>query len=152
MNDPYNHVVAEISEILRKNPEASRFITAYGQYVEHIDDMVDEDKEVELIDKSSFLASQIFSSNYWLKNAHYLLIVEQLIHIIYFNTLKWEKAEELWKRRDAKAMSHCGYYMLFAVLLLETQDPALVQKISLGFMERCHVYHLNDLSYQELTA
>ncbi len=146
--DLYNRV----AEILAHNLEAKNFALAYGEYIEVIDDMVDETVTPKMVDDSTFMASKLFSSNYWTANRNYFLVVEQLIHIIYFNTVKWERSNEMWKRRDAKALSHCGYYMLFAVLLLETQDSALVQEIALEFQEKAALEHLEDLPKEVLNA
>lgn len=139
-------LMKDLNEILFDKPECFAFVCAYSDYVECIDDLVDEPHNIELIDKTTFLAEQLFSSNYWLKNCNQLHIVEQLIHIIYFNSVAWENSAESWKQRDAKALSHCAYYMLFAILLLETKDTKLVQKISLQFMERSHLLHFEDMS------
>lgn len=142
----------KVESILAKNPEAYSFVSAYSEYVHLVDDLIDEPKDIEYVDKLTFISGQIFSSNYWLKNCDRLLLIEQLIHIIYFNSVQWEKSNEHWKQRDAKVLSHCGYYMLFAVLLLETKDSLLVQEISLEFMEKCHLEHLGDMSYETLIA
>lgn len=148
----YEDLIAEIGQLLADKPEAKRFVIAYGEYIEMIDDMVDEPKDISLIDRCTAMSQLIFSSEYWQRNSQQLSVVEQLIHTIYFNVVQWESAPEAWKRRDAKALSHVGYFMLFAVLLLETRDSSLVQRISLRFMEKAHKQHLHDLSEEENKA
>lgn len=136
----------EIGRILyEKSPESAMFITMYSEYVHVVDDLVDEPKCVELVDKVTTLATQLFSSNYWTRNSQQLVLVEQLIHVFYFASVEWETSNEPWKRRDAKAMSHIGYSMLFAVMLLETKNLELVKKMAIQFMESCHLNHLNDM-------
>lgn len=148
----YEELLTEIESILAKNQEAARFVVAYGEYIEMIDDCVDEPKDVELLNKMTATAQLLFSSNYWRRNADYLGLIEQTIHTVYFNVVEWEQSDEAWKRRDAKALSHVGYFMLFAILLLETRDPKLVQRLSLKFMERAHLMHIQDLSQEEKAA
>ena len=142
----YEAVLKRCFDLLVDNQEAYNFVIAYGEYVEIIDDMVDEEKNTELVAKFTSLATLLFSSNYWQKNGQQLILVEGLIHVMYFATVQWENAIEPWKRRDAKAMSHVGYYMLFAILLLETRDTKLVEEIALEFMECAHLHHFEDMS------
>ncbi len=150
--DKYSDMLQQIKDILEKNPDALKFVLAYGEYIEMVDDIVDEPKDVELVDRCTALATDLFSSNYWLQNSRSLILVERVIHMTYFNVVKWEKSEEAWKRRDAKAMSHVGYMMLFAILLLETGDSQLVQSIAIQFMEKAHLEHISDLTPEEQLA
>jgi hypothetical protein len=144
LNAVYKNTLDKIHGILCDNEEAYNFIVTYGEYTELVDDAVDEPKNIEVLEKLTNYASKVFSCNYWHKNGQQLFLVEQVIHLVYFNVVKWETAKEEWKRRDAKALSHCGYYMLFAVLLLETRNMNLVQELALDFMERNHLIHLQD--------
>jgi hypothetical protein len=57
--------------------------------------------------------------------------------------VEWELSEIEWKRRDARALNHCAYNMLFAVIILECGDAAL-RKISVRFREHAHERHIND--------
>lgn len=139
-------VLEEVKRILEKNQEAKLFIGAYTEYVHAIDDLVDEDKNVTKIDRTTDLASRIFNSNYWIKNRDQLYLIEQLIHVFYFVSVEWETSEELWKQRDARVISHMGYAMFLAVLLLETRDTLIVQGIAAKFMEASHLKHLGDMT------
>ncbi len=144
MKFPPPELVAEIHQLLQGKEEAIRFVIAYGQYVEHIDDLVDEPKSIPLIQTTILEAADIFSSNYWRRNGDYLRITEKLINLEYFDSVAWEAAaNEEWKRRDARVMSHAAYHMLFAILLLECGDDA-TRKICLRFREQAHLKHLHD--------
>lgn len=136
-------LLTEISELLKDKPEASEYLYLYGQLCEMMDDLVDEEKCVETVDKVGTLRMQLSTCSYWLKNWTHLWMTERLIHHQYFDMVKWEHSDEEWKRRDARAMNHCAYNMFFAVLQLEFGDE-IVRKFSLRFREHAHNKHLND--------
>lgn len=140
---PPPELVEEIARILEGKPEAIAFVIHYGNYLEMVDDLVDEPKDVELIGRTISMASDLFSCNYWQKNCAQLWLVEKLTHRTCFDSVAWENAEEGWKRRDARCLSHAGYNMLFAVIQLEAGTEAL-RKISLRFREQAHLKHLHD--------
>ena len=148
----HQEVMAEIEQILSKNEEALLFIASYAKYVEIVDDMVDEEHNKDRVEQLTDMSAKLFNSNYWTANRERLYLVEKLIHIFYFASTEWETSHEDWKRRDARAISHFGYSMLFAVLLLETNDTKLVQSIAVRFMERCHLRHVNDMLVTTETA
>lgn len=146
MNNPNfadKQLLRDIAELFFEKPEAISYLHLYGQHCEIVDDNVDEEKSVERIEEQARIASDIAAHPYWQKNYYALWCVERLIHNTYFDSVKWEKSEEEWKRRDAKALSHCGYNMLFAVILIEFGADTL-KNISLRFREHAHLRHLND--------
>lgn len=132
--------------------DAQRFLYGFGKYVGAIDDLIDEPNNPELVDKTTALAAKLFTSNFWSKYGRELLVVEQLVHVIYFAQLPWETAQESWKRRDARVLSHCGYYMIIAVLLVETNDTELAKNFARELMEINHAEHLEDLTTEEIKS
>jgi G:T-mismatch repair DNA endonuclease (very short patch repair protein) len=137
-------LLIELTELLSTRPEAVEFLHLYGNYGELVDDLVDEPGNPKIVEEADKLSIQISQCAYWQKHQQHLWVVRWLVHNTYFDTVKWESASEEWKRRDAKALSHCGYMMLFAVILLEFGIDTL-NKFSLRFREHAHLKHINDL-------
>lgn len=136
-------LLIEITELFSEKPEACQFIKLYGEYIELIDDLVDEIVSPMMVEKQTRLGALISSHPYWDKNKAILYLVERLIHNAYFDSVKWEDAQEEWKRRDSKCLSHSGYNMLFAVILIEFGEDKLTE-LSLRFREHAHKKHLKD--------
>ncbi len=136
-------LVKKIHEMLQHNPQAVDHVVAYGQLMELGDDLVDEPKNIELIQEFTSLSSRVFSSDYWHQNKQVFLMIELLNNLTFFDTVKWEKSEEEWKRQDARCLNHCGYNMLFAVLIIECGFEA-TKKVSLEFRESAHRGQLDD--------
>jgi len=136
-------LLAECCKLLEHNQDAVRFILAYGEYIEHIDDLVDEEKDNNRNRKLLEYSSMVFNSNYWCKYRSQLYLLERMIHNTYFDSVTWETSTDEWKRRDAKCLSHCGYMMLFAVVLIECGEEAL-NGFTLRFREHAHLRHIND--------
>ena len=149
----YSTVFREIDIIFKErlSDEAQQFILSYVSYLEVIDDSIDND-DSSLVDIITEKALKLFSSNYWTKNSIYLRIIEQITHVIYFNSVEWEKSNVAWKRRDAKAMSHFGYLMPLAIFLLETKNLNLTRELALKLQERSHLAHMEDLTHEEHIA
>ena len=136
-------LLKEVTVLLSEKPEAHEFLCLYGNYGEVMDDLVDDPGNTSDVIKADALSIQISQCSYWQKHQSYLWAVRWLIHNTYFDSVKWESAEEEWKRRDAKALSHAGYNMLFAVILIEFGIDKL-NEISLRFREHAHKRHIND--------
>ena len=136
-------LLKELAILFEGRPDVLHFLYLYGEYCECMDDLVDEGNSPERVDKSGQLRMELGQTTYWLKHSHYLWLVERLIHNTYFDTVKWEGAEEEWKRRDAKALSHCAYNMLFSVILLEFGYDKL-RELSERFRTHAHERHLHD--------
>lgn len=135
-------LLTDLTVMFHDRPEAMSFLELYGNYGEMIDDLVDQDKPVD-IQKVDSLRLQLTQHPYWQKWNHCLFLVERLIHNTYFDSTKWEKSNAEWKRRDARCLSHCGYNMLFAVIIIEFGMDKL-NEFSLRFREHAHLRHLND--------
>lgn len=136
-------LLAELAEMFNGREDAVNFVVAYGNYIEIIDDLVDEVKDKDRVRKVGEQAALVFNLPYWKKWGHALYYVERIIHNTYFDSVCWEESEEEWKRRDAKCLSHCGYNMLFAIILVEFGEKKL-QELSLRFREHAHKRHIND--------
>lgn len=146
-SEPHYHKQELTDKVLKlfegKDPKIGRFVRSYGEYVEVIDDLVDEPKDVVMIQKMTSLAVVLFSSDYWRERGSMLRLVEQTINLTYFVSVKWETSNDAYLRRDARALNHCGYNMLFAVLILECGAEA-AQSVAAEFMESCHSHHKDD--------
>ena len=136
-------LLTEIVELFAERTEAYEFLRLYGEYGEMIDDIVDEEKNLDTIEKAARLVNAVNNCSYWRKYQHSLMLVERLVHNTYFDSVKWEKSNSEWKRRDAKCLSHCGYNMLFAVILIEFGEETL-SKFSLRFRTHAHLRHIHD--------
>lgn len=137
-------LLTELTELFVGHEDASEYLYLYGEYCEVMDDLVDEPGRSEDVDRAGLLKIKLGQSKYWLKYCHILSFIERFIHHTYFDMVQWERAEEEWKRRDARALNHCSYWMLFAVILIEFGDEVL-RKYSLRFREHAHKRHLQDI-------
>lgn len=137
-------LLRELCELFNHKPDACQFLHLYGEYCELMDDLVDEEKNVGSIEKAGRIRMDISLHPYWLKHCQQLAIVERLIHHQYFDMVEWEQSDEEWQRRDARALNHCAYNMLFAVILIEFGDDAL-KRFSLRFRNHAHSRHLMDM-------
>ena len=136
-------LLVELTELFKDRPKAYEFLKLYGEHGELVDDLVDEIVTPELVEKESRLAHAVSNCEYWRTWQRELYLVSRLVHNQFFDSVKWESAQEEWKRRDAKALSHCGYNMLFSVILIEFGEETLM-KFSLRFREHAHLRHIND--------
>lgn len=137
-------LLADLCKLFDGHDEAIQFVHLYGEYCEVMDDLVDEDKSINRIEKAGRLRMDISVHPYWLKWCGQLAIVERLIHNQYFDMVIWESADEEWKQRDARALNHCAYLMLFAIIMIEFGDETL-KKFSLRFRNHAHERHLEDI-------
>lgn len=133
----------ELEKLFEGHEQALLFVRMYANYCELIDDMVDEQKSIESVHKVTQYAAVLFNCDYWKKWGHALYLVDRINHHTYFDAVEWEKSDEEWKRRDARVLSHCGYNMLFAVILIEFNE-AILDKISLRFRTHAHENHIKD--------
>ena len=67
----------------------------------------------------------------------------QLSRCQYFDSVEWERAEEMWKRHIAKALSHPGIEIILAVCLIEYGEVEM-KKISLPLREQAYELHKGD--------
>lgn len=136
-------LLKEITELLKDKPDAVEFLYLYGEYGELLDDVVDESPEILRAQRVDEYVIKLNNCKYWQQHMQYLWVVRWLVHNSYFDSVKWEHSDVEWKRRDAKCLSHSGYLMLFAVILIEFGIDKL-NEISLRFREHAHLKHIND--------
>ena len=136
-------VLRDLELLFSEKPEALIFLRDYVTYCHLVDDMVDETKDIDRIRRCTTYATCLYSSDYWARNRQTLYAVDRITHNQYFDAVTWEHSEEEWKRRDARALNHCGYNMLFAVILLEFGEDAMNQW-SIKYREYSHLKHKDD--------
>lgn len=137
-------LLVEINELLHNKPDAIEFLNLCIENGEIIDDIIDEGFTPELLEKQLRLHDAVNNCNYWMQHKQYLWVIGRLIHNTYFDSVKWESSTEEWKRIEAKCMSHCGYMMLMAVILIECGEEVL-NKYSLRIREHAHMKHCMDI-------
>lgn len=137
-------IEAAIQKLFDERPIASEFVKYFSDYCSLIDDQVDEDKSVNRTQEIATAASRMFNCAYWKQYGPNLVLIERVISIIYFDSVKWEKSTEQWKRQFAKVNSHCAAYMLYAVILIEYGEEKL-KEVSLSFMEQAYNRHKEDV-------
>lgn len=144
-------LLTELAELFKEKPEAVEYLYLFGQLCEVADDLVDGDISIpEGVEKIGLLRQQLSVCPYWTKNYQHFWMTERLVHHQYMNMVQWEHSTEEWKRRDARALSHCAYNILFGVILFEFGDQVLA-KFADRIRTHAHELHLNDLCPQELT-
>jgi len=133
-------LLTELKSILETNPEAIDFMALYNDYIHQVDDIIDENGSYREVLKMSSLASAVFTTPFWAKYGSQLLLTEQLINIQYKDSVEWESSSEDWMREDAKCLSHAGYNMMFAILLL-LRGRDVAARLSSRWRERAHRIH-----------
>jgi hypothetical protein len=137
-----------INEAIGHDQEAVEFVKLYAEYIHAVDDIIDEGKNPKLILDTFNLATALFSSPFWHKHKDQLLIVDFLINNQYADVVSWEKSNDKWKRREAKALSHVGYNMLFAVIIVVAGRNKL-REVSEKFRAWAHYKHLSDSEFNQ---
>lgn len=89
-----------LNQILTRDSEAVRFIVAFNEYCHAVDDIIDGDAKVdkEFIIKTFIQATALYSSNFYHKYAVQLYPIVLNLTNSYADSVKWEGAEEKWKR------------------------------------------------------
>jgi len=116
-----------IHDLLEEKPEALEFFLLYNDYVNQVDDLIDEKFTKEGFLKSLYTASLLYSSNYFTNNRAFLLPIEHNIINTYADTVQWETCEDPKRKQAADVLRHCGQDMLFAIIKLEFGYEALRQ-------------------------
>lgn len=131
------HLQKNLQTLFTGRIAAFEFICLYLDYCHMVDDLVDEDKNIERINDTVSQASRVFNCSYWKQYGNSLLLVDRLIHNKYFDCVTWEHSEEQWKNEHARVLNHCGYDMLFAVILIEFGEGKL-NELSLDYRNFAH--------------
>lgn len=112
-------VIDSISHLFRDKPEAWSFLVLHTEYCHCIDDLIDETFDKERLLKSHYIASLLFSSDYFLRNRNILLPVEHQIINMYGDSVDWENSGDEKKKAASDVLRHCQQEMIFAVIKLE---------------------------------
>lgn len=135
----------KVQEVLDRDPDAARFISAYNEYAHAIDDIIDEKiVDPEFILKTFKLAAQIYTSNFYLRNYLFLYPAILLAHNMYSDSVILERSNEDWKRREADVLRHSGNEILLAVVSLLCKNHEEFREISLLTRERAYKLHHDD--------
>lgn len=127
----------KLQDLFKSRLVAFEFVCLYLDYCHMVDDLVDEGKNIDLVNKTIAMASRVFNTTYWKQHGHALILVDRIIHNKYFDCVKWEHSNEEWKQSHARVLNHCGYDMLFAVILLEFGEETL-NAVSMEYREFAH--------------
>jgi hypothetical protein len=136
-------LVTYLEKVLKERPLAAEFIALYGTYCNLLDDEVDEQQDPERVRGIILASSTLYNCMYWKRWGSVLVLLEKIITNQYFDSVKWGKADEEWKRQHAKVYSHAALMMYFAVILIEYGDEEL-NKVSLLFREEAYNMHKKD--------
>ena len=136
-------LVQFLKELNEKNPRATEFLDLYSNYCGVVDDIVDESKSPHTIKTCALAATAVYNSAYWRQWGHLLTLLEKVIINQYFDSCRWEEADEVWKRQHAKVNSHAALMMYFAVVLIEYGDKKL-EEVSLAWREQAYMIHKDD--------
>lgn len=139
---PNEELLKEICSLLEPYPDAAEFVLRYRDYIHGVDDIVDGDiTNAEDILKVTALASEIFSSDFYVNHRQFLYPLEIMINNTYADAVEWERSNVEWKERDAMVLRHTGIDMFLFVIRLMCGREAM-RKISSKFREQCHEYHM----------
>ena len=105
--------------LFQDKPEVWNFIQLYVDYCHRIDDLIDEKFEAEALLKCLYLASLIYSSDYFSRNRSFLLPIEHHIINTYADSVKWEKESDTNKTKYVDMLRHCGLDMILKIVQLE---------------------------------
>lgn len=100
-------------------PEAWQFILLYKKYIHTIDDLVDEKFDINKLLYSYYLASLIYSSDYFYRNRATLLAIDHTISSCYADSVAFERAEGEQKKQWADTIRHCGIEMILKIVQIE---------------------------------
>jgi hypothetical protein len=128
---------------LQDRPLAAEFMALYGEYCNLLDDEIDEQKDSTRVRNIVLASTAFYNCMYWKRWGSVLVLLEKIIVNQYFDSVKWEKSEEEWKRQHAKVYSHAPILMYFAVILIEFGDDELAN-VSLLFREEAYNIHKED--------
>lgn len=136
-------LIVELKSLLQDHPDAINFACLYNDYIHAVDDVIDENGSYREVLKVTSLAACVFTMPFWRQYGSQLLLVDQLNNNQYADSVEWENSDKQWMLSDSKCLSHAGYNMFFAVIIL-LKGYDILRKISPRWRERAHLKHLND--------
>lgn len=130
-------------KLIAERPDAAEFLSLAGQYGGLLDDVLDISAEPSRVKALCEYSALMYTCAYWRKWGHLLMFATVLARNQYFDSVKWENAEEQWKREHAKVYSHAGIGLILAVALIEYGSKK-VDEISLSLREEAYTLHKGD--------
>jgi hypothetical protein len=102
-------------EACGNNTNAMAFLLCFHSYVHAVDDLIDEKFTPDALLNCLSIATHMYSTPFWLDNSARLSGVIHIIGNTYADSLKWEKADQEWKRGVADVIRLCGNDMVVCV-------------------------------------
>lgn len=103
------------------NPEAIYFLKAWGEYLRHVDDAVDNpDYSEERLTACFALGNTVYSSLFYRRNSHHLQMAILTGASLWSLANEWERSPEIWKQQHADILRNTDILMLNAVAQLCT--------------------------------
>lgn len=130
-------------KLKQERPLAAEFLAIAGQYGDALDNVVDISNEPSRVKALCEKNAEMYNCAYWKRWGHLLLFVITLARNQYFDSVKWEGAEEEWKRQHAKVYSHAGILIILSVIMIEYGNQA-VDNVSLSLREEAYTLHKED--------
>jgi len=97
----------EFSEILDRDPSARLFVFQYVRYIHAVDDLIDGDiKGPEAVLKISNSATEVYSNDFYRRNAHLLFIIDTLINNTYADSVQWGGSLHIHEGRHPPGYRH----------------------------------------------
>ncbi len=135
-------ILKDVFAMLDDHPDAKLMLKTYCNYCHDVDDIIDEKKiDSEHVLKTQAMMSDILNSDFWVKNAHFLYIVEALINNDYADSnILMNKPKDSPEYQQGDVLRCSGNLMIFAVILLTKGRDAL-RKVSLAIREASYKAH-----------
>jgi len=112
-------IMETLQDLFVSKQEAWQFLQLHTQYVHTIDDIIDETFDKERLLRAMFIASLLYSSDYFVRNRANLLPIEHSVLNTYADSVDWETSSGEKKLKAADVMRHAQQEMIFAVIKLE---------------------------------
>ena len=128
-------------QIANGTPDAEDFLWLWGCYLRAVDDVIDDEKwDSESVLSVLVLACSFYSHPFYVRHASTLQMVVMLATNSWADSVKWERANEQWKREWADVLRHAGNEVIMATAMICGNWQAM-RDISSPLMAMCYVYH-----------
>jgi hypothetical protein len=123
------------------NQLATDWLCIYYEWTHEVDDIIDEDDwDPEKLLKAFLRACEVYSHPFYVLNSQHLQGICILVTAEYADSIKWERAPELFKRQWADVMRHTSNNVFYTVALL-TGGYEHLRKIANSWRAVCYVQH-----------
>lgn len=139
--EPDAETVSFLDVIAKGNPEATELLKAGWRFCHAVDDVIDEAQwNADAILNTSALGIAFYSHPFYRRNIAALRMPVLIATSWYEDSVNWEKAPELWKRRWADVLRHAWNGVIMAVAYL-VGGYEHMQAVSRPLLASCYVYH-----------